>query len=46
MDTKIKNSKLEPAKYLKENSTNKFTWTITSDVPENFRERRVRSIFY
>ena len=36
-----KNSKSEPAKHLKENSTHKFTWTIISKAPENFRKRRV-----
>ena len=36
-----RNSKSETAKHLKENSTHKFTWTIISKAPENFRKRRV-----
>ena len=37
----LKNSKFEPAKHLKENPTNKFTWTIISKAPENFCKCRV-----
>lgn len=34
-------SKWEPAKEFKENPTHKFTWTIISKAPEDFRTRRV-----
>ena len=41
-----KNSKSEPAKHLKENPTHKFTWTIISKVPENFRKPRVFEAYF
>ena len=46
MNTNTKNSKSEPAKHLKWNSTHKFRWTITSKAPENFRERRVLEAYF
>ena len=36
-----KNSKSEPGKHLEENPTHKFTWTIISEVLDNFRKRRL-----
>ena len=39
-------SKSEPAKHLKENPTHKFTWTIISKAPENFRKRRVLEAYF
>ena len=41
-----KNSKLEPAKHLKENPTHKSTWTIISKAPENFRKCRVSEAYF
>ena len=41
-----KNSKSEPAKHLKENPTHKFTRTIISKVPENFRKPRVLEAYF
>ena len=41
-----KNSKYEPAKHLKENSTLKFRWTIISKVPENFCKCRVLEVYF
>ena len=41
-----KNSKSEPAKHLKENPTHKFTWTIISKAPENFRKCRVLEAYF
>ena len=43
---KYKSSKSEPAKHLKENLTHKFTWTIISKAPENFRKRRVLEAYF
>ena len=40
----VRNAKIrwnEPAKHLKENPTHKFTWTIVSKAPKNFRKCRV-----
>ena len=41
-----KNSKSEPAEHLKENPTDKFTWSIISKVPENFQKRRVLEAYF
>ena len=43
--TKDKNSKSEPAKYLKENPTTKFTSTIISKAPENLKRRVLEPYF-
>ena len=41
-----KNSKSEPAKDLKENSTHKFTWNIVRKAPENFCKHRVLVTYF
>ena len=41
-----KNSKSEPGKHWKENPTHKFTWTIISKAPENFRKCRVLETYF
>ena len=41
-----KNSKSELAKHLKENPTHKFTETIISKAPENFRKCRVLKAYF
>ena len=41
-----KNSKSEPAKHLKESPTHKFTWSIISKAPENFRKCRVLEAYF
>ena len=41
-----KNSKSEPAKYLQENPTYKFRWTISSKVAENFCKRRAPEAYF
>ena len=41
-----KKSQSEPAKHLKENPTYKFTWTIISKAPENFRKCRVLEAYF
>ena len=41
-----KNNKSEPAKHLKENPTHKFSWTIISKAPENFRKCRVLEAYF
>ena len=41
-----KNSQSEPAKHLKENPTHKFTWTIISQAPENYRKHRVLETYF
>ena len=41
-----KNSKSETAKHLKENPTQKFTWTIINKAPDNFRKRRVLEAYF
>ena len=43
---KDKNSRSEPAKYLKKNPIHKFTWTIISKAPENVRKWRVLETYF
>ena len=41
-----KNRKSEAAQHLKEDPTHRFTWTVISKVPENFRKRRVLDAYF
>ena len=41
-----KNSISEPAEHLKENSTHILTWTIISEVPENFCKQRLLEAYF
>ena len=40
------NAFTNPAKHLKKDPTHKFTWTIITKAPENFRKRRVLEEYF